>query len=66
MKRLFSIIFLFTSTILAEGFPNWYYEIEDVKVKKVKFIEILKPMVEFANTQIEKIYKEILFKWFFT
>ena len=54
MKRYFFIIVLLTSTIVAKGFPNWYYEIKDVKVKKAKFIEILKPMIEFANAKIEE------------
>lgn len=59
MKRFFFIAILLTSTILANGFPAWYYEIEDVKVRKEKFVEILKPMIEFANSEIEKDKKFI-------
>ena len=59
MKKYLFIMILLTSTIVAKGFPSWYYEIKDVKIKKAKFIEILKPMIEFANTQIEKDKKFI-------
>lgn len=50
---------LLTSTIIANGFPSWYYEIKDVKIKKAKFIEILKPMIDLANSQIEEDKKFI-------
>lgn len=53
MKKVF-LFTVFSITLFAKGFPSWFYDIKDTQVKKETFIEILKPIIEFENSQVSK------------
>ncbi len=55
MKRVLVVLSLLWLFVYGgESIPHWYYEIGDVKLQKMKFFEILKPLVEKENEKIEK------------
>ncbi|SMC08755.1 glucosaminidase domain-containing protein [Nitratiruptor tergarcus] len=53
MRRVLSLLVMLTLFVYAaDGLPNWYYSIKDVKLQKQKFFEILRPLVEKENKKI--------------
>lgn len=50
--KIFLLNVLFLSSLFSYGFPQYYYEIKDVKKQKKEFVNILEPLIEKANAKV--------------
>ncbi|MCF6173096.1 MAG: glucosaminidase domain-containing protein [Campylobacteraceae bacterium] len=53
---LFRFLFLFVLSInvFSAGFPNYYYDIKNIKGQKKEFIRLLLPLIQKSNKQVRK------------